>query len=548
MSVRFLGAALATMALVSAAHSQPKAAQPSVTPTFSPEAVKADITFLADDLLEGRDAGSRGYDIASRFVAARFETLGLKQAVKDSWYQPVTLSFSTLDKSVTPVVSIGGAAFPNGGDSIIGPFGREPKQALEAQAVFVGFGLESAREGIDDYAGLDVKGKYVVALAGSPVGMPSEIGAHLAAEKSLAAERHGAIGLITLPTIAQLERRSWDRTKEMSDSPSVTWIDTNGQPYVRAPGIRGSAMVNGAAADALFAGSGKSVAALRAAAAKKGARIKGFALKPLVKIARTSTVSAQKSQNVIAILPGSDPALANEYVLLMAHLDHIGVKPDAKGADKVYNGAMDNASGVATMLAVAKAFAENGTAPKRSILFAAVTAEEKGLLGAQYLARHPVVPAGGKVVGVVNLDMPILTYDFQDLVAFGAEHSTLGPIVERAARSAGIGLSPDPLPAEGLFTRSDHYRFVQEGVPSVFLMTGFAGPGKAAFEQFLKTDYHQPSDQIGLPFHWKAAAKFAQVNYLIAREIADAPAAPLWYAEDFFGDAFAPTAPRAPRP
>jgi Zn-dependent M28 family amino/carboxypeptidase len=543
MSVRFLGAALATLTFVSAAHSQP-----NPTPTFSPEAMKADVTVLADDLLEGRDSGSRGHDIASRFVASRFEALALKQAVKDSWYQPVTLSFSTLDPQVRPVVTIGGTAFPNGGDSIIGPFGREPKQALEAQAVFVGFGLESAKEGIDDYAGLDVRGKYVVALAGSPMGMPNEIGAHLAAEKSVAAERHGAIGLITLPTLAQLERRSWERMKEMSATPSVTWIDTDGQPYVRAPGIRGSAILNGAAADALFAGSGKSVASIRAMAAKKGGRVKGFTLKPLVTIARTSTVSAQKSQNVVAILPGSDPTRANEYVLLMAHLDHIGVKPEANGADKIYNGAMDNASGVATMLAVAKAFADNGAAPKRSILFAAVTAEEKGLLGAQYLARHPVVPADGKVVGVVNLDMPILTYDFQDVVAFGAEHSTLGLIVEQAAKSAGIALSPDPLPAEGLFTRSDHYRFVQEGVPSVFLMTGFAGPGKAAFEHFLKTDYHQPSDQIDLPFHWNAAAKFAQVNYLIAREIADAPSAPLWYVQDFFGDAFAPDAPKAPRP
>lgn len=546
MPIRIPGATLAMLALVSAAPAQSQIQPPS--PSFSAEAMKADVTFLADDLLEGRDAGSRGYDIASRFVAARFETLGLGQAIKHSWYQPVTLSFATLDRQAPPVITIGGTAFPSGGDSIIGPFGREPAQALEAQAVFVGFGLESAKEGINDYAGLDVKGKYVVALAGSPVGLPSEIAAHLAAEKTVVAEKHGAIGLITVPTVAQLDRRPWDRMKEMSNAPSVTWVDTDGQPYVRAPGIRGSATVNGAAANALFAGSGKSVALIRAAAGKKGVRIKGFPLKPLVKIARTSTVAVQKSQNVVAILPGSDPALANEYVLLMGHLDHIGVQPDAKGADKIYNGAMDNASGIATMLAVAKAFAESGTAPKRSILFAAVTAEEKGLLGAQYLARHPVVPAGGKVVGVVNLDMPILTYDFQDIVAFGAEHSTLGPIVERAARSAGIALSPDPLPAEGLFTRSDHYRFVQEGIPSVFLMTGFAGPGKAAFEHFLKTDYHQPSDQIDLLFHWNAAAKFARVNYLIAREIADAPTAPLWYAGDFFGDAFAPAAPKAPRP
>jgi len=232
----------------------------------------------------------------------------------------------------------------------------------------------------------------------------------------------------------------------------------------------------------------------------------------------------------------------------MAHLDHLGMEENGKGPDKVYNGAMDNASGIATLLAVARAFAESGERPKRSILFAAVTAEEDGLLGSQYLAKNPVLPAGGRLVGVVNLDMPILTYDFHDVIAFGADHSTLGPIAEKAARAQGISLSPDPLPAEGLFTRSDHYRFVQEGVPALFLMTGFAGPGREAFEHFLKTDYHQLSDQMSLPFNWDAAAKFARVNYAIAREIADEPQAPRWYKGDFFGDAFAPDAPKATKP
>src|SRR3546814_294990 len=177
---------------------------------------------------------------------------------------------------------------------------------------------------------------------------------------------------------------------------------------------------------------------------KEGGKPKGFALNQPVTFQRTSTKRMLESPNVLAVLPGSDPALSDEYVLLMAHLDHLGVRESAKGPDKVYNGAMDNASGVATMLAVAKAFIESGERPKRSILFAAVTAEEDGLLGSQYLARNPVLPAGGKLVGVVNLDMPILTYDFQDVIAFGADHSTLGPIVEKAAKAEGVSLSPDP--------------------------------------------------------------------------------------------------------
>jgi Zn-dependent M28 family amino/carboxypeptidase len=231
----------------------------------------------------------------------------------------------------------------------------------------------------------------------------------------------------------------------------------------------------------------------------------------------------------------------------MAHLDHEGVDEKAEGADKIYNGAMDNAAGVATMLEVARAFASNGTKPKRTILFAAVTAEEDGLLGSDYLARHPL-PGGGKVVSVVNLDMPVLLYDFTDVTAFGAEHSTMGPLVEAAAGKYGVKLSPDPMPEENLFVRSDHYSFVKQGVPSVFLVTGFANGGEKIFKDFLKTHYHKVSDQADLPFNWQAGAKFAQVNYAIAREIANAPEAPKWYADSPFGTQYAKNAPKAPRP
>ena len=246
------------------------------------------------------------------------------------------------------------------------------------------------------------------------------------------------------------------------------------------------------------------------------------------------------------MLPGSDPALANEYVLVMGHLDHIGTRRSGEG-DKINNGAMDNASGIATMLEAARAMAQNPEKPKRPVLFTAVTAEEKGLLGADYLSRFPVV-GSGKVVGVVNLDMPILTYDFTDVVAFGAEHSTLGPIVASAAARDKVTLSPDPMPEEGLFTRSDHYRFVQRGIPSVFLMTGFAGAGEKSFRGFLATHYHRVSDDLAQPFNWEAGAKFARINMLIATEIANAPEAPKWYEDSFFGKTFAPAAPKAKRP
>jgi Zn-dependent M28 family amino/carboxypeptidase len=232
---------------------------------------------------------------------------------------------------------------------------------------------------------------------------------------------------------------------------------------------------------------------------------------------------------------------------MTAHLDHL--ESHGTNEDKTFNGAMDNASGVATMLEVARALARDGQRPRRPVLFAALVGEEKGLLGADYLARNPVVaPGDGKVVGVVNFDMPVLTYPFTDVVAFGAENSTLGPTVAAATAKAGIALAPDPMPEEGLFTRSDHYRFVQQGVPSVFLMTGFAGPGEKAFRDFLATHYHRASDDLKLPFDWQAGARFAEVNYHIVRAIADAGEAPRWYAGNFFGEEFAKGAPKAAKP
>ena len=251
------------------------------------------------------------------------------------------------------------------------------------------------------------------------------------------------------------------------------------------------------------------------------------------------------------MLPGSDPALADEYVLLMAHLDHLGIREprpgDAADADRIHNGAMDNATGVATLIEVARQFSRPGNRPRRPILFAAVTAEEKGLLGAEYLARHPVVD--GRVVAVVNLDMPILTYDFQDVIAFGAEHSTSGPIVRAGGGADGRrGSSPDPLPEEGpvhpLRPLQVRPRGRAVGLPDDRLRRR----GRRASPASSTDAYHSPRDDLSQPFNWQAGARFAQLNYLIAREIADGAEAPLWYADSFFGDAFGGDQPRAQRP
>ncbi|WP_343518553.1 M28 family metallopeptidase [Sphingomonas sp.] len=537
---------LLTAAVLAAAS--PLAAQPSDEPTFSPEQVRAHVEFLADDLLEGRDAGTRGYDIAALYVAGRFDALGLTPGGTKGWYQPIEFVRAKFKESAPATVTIGGKPFANGGDVMMTAFPREADQIVEAPAIFVGYGLDSPEHGFDDYSGLDVRGKIVVLLYGTPEGkVSSEIAAHLNSEKSRMAGRRGAVGVITLATPKLTAQMPWKRLAAMSANSRYVWVGTDGKPFSSAPEIRATAYAHGPAAEALFAGAPMSWKRVLAAASRKGTMPRGFALEAPVRSERHSVVEKMISPNVIGVIPGSDPVLAKEVVMLTAHLDHDGVDPKLEG-DKIYNGAMDNAAGIATMIEVARAFAQGKQRPKRTVMFAAVTAEEDGLLGSQYLAKHPLAPAGGKLAAVVNLDMPVLTYDFSDVIAFGGEHSTLGPIAGRAVAKAEIKVSPDPLPDQGIFTRSDHYSFVVEGVPSIMLATGFAGEGREKFMGFLAKTYHRPQDNLSQNFNWQAGAKFARINYLIAREIVDGPEAPRWYAGDFFGDTFAKGAPKALKP
>jgi hypothetical protein len=534
----FTGAAAALLA-----GSAP--AQTTAAPEFSAARVKAHVAFLADDLLEGRNAGTRGYDLAARYVATQFEALGLEPAgTKGGWYQNVPFRQNRFGEA-NARLTIAGTPFENGKDIIVAPGGPEPRQAIDAEVVFVGYGLQAPELGIDDYKDLDVRGKVVAVLSGFPKGMASDIGAHLASQKAKVAQANGAVGTVAVLTPTSLKVFSWERRAAYAAVPTLNWLMADGRPYSDAPDLKFGAAVNGPAAEALFRGARRPLAAILAEAEREGGRPKGFALAQKVRFERESIGTRFTSPNVVAVLPGSDPALKDEYVLVMGHLDHDGTDPNLPGNDKIYNGALDNAAGIATLLEAARALAASPNRPRRSILFAAVTAEEDGLLGAQYMARNPL--PGRKIVGVVNLDMPILTYDFEDVIAFGAEHSTLGPIVERAAARDGVTLTPDPYPAEGSFTRSDHYEFVKVGIPSVALATGVKGPGKAATEAFINTHYHRVSDQMDLPIRWDAAAKFARINYLIARDIADSPEAPRWYGDSFFGKVFAPDREKARR-
>lgn len=546
MKLKVVCAVIAASLLTVSGSAQQQAAMAGDDAIFTPEAFRSHVAFLADDLLEGREPGTRGYDIAARYVATQMEGLGLRPGNGRDWLQQI--EFVDLTVSGTPELSIGGRTFRHGTEIVARAMPLRQAARVEAPLVFVGYGLYGPAAGVNDYEGLDVRGKIVVMLSGVPEGLPSDVAAHLNNQKAIFASRQGAVGIISIRSNRESRTTPFARLAAPSTRPTVTWLERNGRPFT-GHDLQFSIAADTPVAEAMFAGAPRPFAqVMREADARR--RVRGF---PLRQTARVAAEPARErrytSPNVVAVLPGTDPALANEYVLLMAHLDAYGIIPEGRRpelTDRIRNGAIDNATGISTLIEVARQMSRPGHRPRRPILFAAVNAEELGLLGAEFLARHPVV--NGRIAGVVNLDMPILTYEFEDVIAFGAEHSTMGPTVPRAAARMGVRLADDPLPEEGLFTRSDHYKFVREGIPSVFLMTGFSGPGREQFTSFLRTQYHQHNDDMNLPISWTAGARFARLNYLIAREIADAPQAPLWYADSFFGRTFGEGQQTAERP
>lgn len=512
-------------------------------PSFSPAELRAHVEFLADDLLEGREAGSRGYDLAARYVATRFAAAGLRPGAKDGWLQRVPLVKSRMPAGSPATLTVGDRAFVHKEGILASPSVVETRQAWEGEVVFAGYCIDGG--GHDDYAGLDVKGRLVACLSGFPKGMKSDVGAHLSSRKRLMAQERGAVGVLGIQTRQSARVFPWARMLLDADEPASAWVQPDGTAFREAPRANLGALLHTPAAQALFAGAPRTLEGILAEADQPGGRPKGFVLPQRVKYTRASELERYESANVLGLLPGSDPRLAHEVVVMMAHLDHLGPQ-DSPTGDRIRNGAIDNAMGVATLIEAARALAASPARPRRPILFAAVTAEESGLLGSQYLAKHPAMP-GAKAVAVVNLDAPMVLYDFTDLIAFGAEHSTLGPIIARAAAKANVRLAPDPLPEQGLFTRSDHYSFVKQGVPGVMLVTGFDNGGERHFREYLEKHYHRPSDEASLPIDWKAAARFARINALIAREIAEAPERPLWYSDSLFGNAFAAAEPKAAR-
>lgn len=512
---------------------------------FSKTALRAHMRYLADDLLEGRGTGTRGQLLAAKYVAEEFEAAGLEPAgTAGTYFQTVPFREITVDPARSEVsISRGGekAALHWGEDFAMGGDPLSPDSSVEAPVVFVGFGVVNRGRGHDDYGAVDVKGKIVAMFPGAPSTFPAEERAHFAStrEKTREAVARGAVGILVLQTADSERALPWARTVIGVGLPSVRWLDANGVPNDSFQEMRGRVLLSSAAAERLFAGAPKAWdQVLKDAAAAKP---QSFALPLTARIHSVSRHASITSPNVVGVLRGSDPELSKEYVVYTAHTDHLGIGTPIHG-DSIYNGAVDNASGVTALIEMARAFAALPKPPARSLMFLGVTAEEKGLLGSDYFAQFPTVPQKS-LVADVNMDGASVFYTFKDVVALGAEHTTLAEVVARDAAKLGLLVSPDPMPEQVNFIRSDHYSFVRQGVPSVNLSEGLQAKdprvdGRKFVENWIETRYHAPSDDMDQPLDFDAMVQFMQIAFLVGYDVAQERAKPVWKSGDFFGNLY----------
>ncbi|MEL6244446.1 MAG: M28 family metallopeptidase [Pseudomonadota bacterium] len=504
--------------------------------------IEADMSFLADDALLGREAGSEGYQMAADYVRERMQEIGLKPAGDDgSYFQQVPLQRSV---RVADAVYFGATdaagedfGFEENKDVVVYGSRSFEESDITAEAVFVGFGIVAPDLGRDDYEGLDVDGKIVVMLSGTPKGIQSEERAYYGTRKSKNASDRGAIGILSVETPTRKDIYPFERLliERRMDGASMGWLQKDGTPFSLSPGIEGYAYMGMPAAEKLFRDAPVPFAEIMEMAEAEGGLVKGFDLPVEITIRQKSEIDTVTSPNVAGIIEGTAPELKDEVIVLTAHLDHIGLAKTIED-DKINNGALDNAAGVSTLLDAARMLVD-GPPLGRSIMVLAVTAEEKGLLGAQYFANNPTVPAES-IVANVNLDMPVLTYEFTDLIVFGAARSTIADLAESAAAELDVTLSPDPFPEQGIFTRSDHFRFVEAGIPSVYLIPGFENGGEAEAIRHRTQNYHRPSDDMSNSIDFDAAAKFSTIKARITEALANADERPLWKKDDFFAVQF----------
>jgi Zn-dependent M28 family amino/carboxypeptidase len=491
------------------------------------------IKVLADDNMEGRDTGSDGLRRAEAYIVEQLKKNGVEPAGSDGYYQPVKFeSREIMEKDSSAALVRDGKSEPlTLGEDVL--FGTRVDLAPEVEAplVFIGYGLKIPEQNYDDLAGLDLKGKVVVIFAGSTADTPSALSAHYqsAGERWKSLRAAGAIGVIGILNPASMDI-PWSRISANRTHPSMALADPQ---LNESEGLKLSLTVNPASAEKFFVGSGHTFAEI-AALGKDRKPLPRFPLAVSIQAKAKIEKTFVESANVVAKLPGSDPTLKDQYVVLSAHVDHLGIGAPING-DKIYNGAMDNASGDAVLLDVAASLKKSGDKLKRSLLFVFVTGEEKGLLGSRYFATHPTVPANSMVADI-NIDMFLPLFPMKILTVYGLQESDLGDIVTKVANDHGIRIQSDPEPLRNVFIRSDQYSFIRAGIPSLTMKVGFdkGTPEEQMVKDWRTNRYHAPSDDLNQPVDLSAAAGYEEIMRGLMIAVANDPQRPQWKQDSFF--------------
>jgi Zn-dependent M28 family amino/carboxypeptidase len=491
----------------------------------------AHVSFLADDAMKGRDTGSPEHKKAAEYVAAEFKRAGLQPGGTKGYLQPVSFRSRRIveDKSSLALVRQGGAVEPVIlGDEATFSMRIEPAPSVEAPIVFAGYALQVPEVKHDDLAGLDLKGKIVLHITGGPSNIPGPLLAHYQSVRWEYLQKTGALGLLSIQN-PKGQDIPWDRSKLGRFMPSVALADS---ALDETRGQQVAVTINPATAEKFFTGAPHTFKDLLALS-NEGKVLPRFPVPASARVKVAIDAKAIESDNVIGILRGSDPKLRDEYVVLSAHLDHLGVGEQATG-DRIYNGAMDNAAGIATLIETAVALSSK-KGLRRSIIFAAVTAEEKGLLGSRYFANRPTVPAAN-IVANLNTDMFLPLFPLKSLVVQGLEESDLADDLRRVARPLGIEVLTDPEPERNAFTRSDQYSFIKTGVPSLSLKVGFMrdSPEHNLVRKWRTERYHAPGDDLTQPIDRQAAEDFGKIYVAVVEGVANRATRPVWNHDSFF--------------
>ncbi len=488
---------------------------------------------ISDDKYEGRDTGSKGEHQAQEFIVGKLKALGVEPAGSQGFFQSVKLRTEEIDEPhcTLALVRDGQAQLLTLGEQAYFSTRFPPAPKVDAPLVFVGYGLNIPEKNYNDFAGLDLKNKVAVILTGSPADVPSALSAHYQsrAERWKALKAAGAIGVILIQNPASVDL-PWARSSLNRNHPSM---DLVGPEFDETSGSKLAVAFNPAHADLLLQGSGHTFEEL-AALGKDRKPLPHFPL--MVSISATTATHTRDvdSTNIVARISGSDPKLKREYVVLSAHIDHVGIGEPING-DRIYNGAMDNGSGSALLLDMARSLKQTHTVLKRSVLLVWVTGEEKGLLGSKYFAEHPTV-APKSMIADINTDMFLPIVPLKMLTVYGLAESDLGDRVKQVGDHLNVQVQPDPMPLLNVFIRSDQYNFVRHGIPSLMVDVGAVpgSPEAATLKAWRTERYHAPSDDANQPVNLATAAGYEEVIRALVIEVANDPKLPQWKQDSFF--------------